>query len=69
MLTELGVPQSDDLTNHHAYLEHWLKALRNDPKFIFSCAMAATKAADFVLGFSRTPAEQAADEEEVVIAD
>jgi antirestriction protein ArdC len=67
MLTELGVPQSDDLTNHHAYLEHWLKALRSDPRSIFSCATAATKAADFVLGFSRTLAEEPAGEE--VLAD
>lgn len=63
MLTELGVPQSDDLTNHHAYLQTWLKALKNDPKFIFTCATAATKAADFVLSFSRTPAESPAGEE------
>lgn len=66
MLTELGVPQSDDLSNHHAYLESWLKALRNDPKFIFSCATAATKAADFVLSFGRTPTEQPQEE---VLAD
>lgn len=68
MFTELGVPQSADLTNHHAYLQTWLKALRSDPTFIFSCATAATKAADYVLGFSRTPAEQSADEE-VFVAD
>jgi antirestriction protein ArdC len=67
VLTELGVPHSDDLTNHHAYLENWLKALRNDPKFIFSCATAATRAADFVLSFSRTPAEKPVSEE--VLAD
>ncbi len=57
-LTELCVPQSDDLSNHHAYLQSWLKALKNDPKFIFSCAKAATQAADYVLSFSRTTAEQ-----------
>ena len=52
-LAELGVPQSDDLTNHQAYLENWLTALANDPRFIFSAATAASKGADFVLGFSR----------------
>jgi antirestriction protein ArdC len=52
-LAELGVPQSDDLTNHHAYLESWLTALASDPRFIFSAATAASKGADFVLGFSR----------------
>lgn len=66
MLTELGVPQSDDMTNHHAYLDNWLKALRSDARFIFSCATAATKAADFVLGFSRQSAEQPEGEEVLV---
>ncbi|HMP03987.1 MAG TPA: ArdC-like ssDNA-binding domain-containing protein [Gemmatales bacterium] len=52
-LAELGVPQSDDLTNHHAYVKHWLECLHRDPKFIFTCATAASKAADFVMSFSR----------------
>jgi antirestriction protein ArdC len=54
-LAELGVPQSDDLSNHHAYLGHWLEALQNDPRFIFTCSTAASKAADFILSFSRAP--------------
>jgi antirestriction protein ArdC len=53
-LAELNVPQSDDLSNHHAYLENWLAALRNDPRFIFVASTAASKAADFVLSFSRS---------------
>ena len=56
-LAELGVPQSDDLTNHHAYLENWLAALKSDPRFIFAASTAASKAADYVLSFSRTPAD------------
>jgi antirestriction protein ArdC len=65
-LAELGVPQSDDLTNHNAYLGHWLEALQNDARFIFICSTAASKAANFILSFSRTPvAEDAA----VVLAD
>ena len=55
-LAELGVPQSDDLTNHHAYLESWLAALERDPRFIFAASTAASKAADFVLSFSRKSA-------------
>lgn len=55
MLAELGVPQSDDLTNHQAYLANWLKALSNDSRFIFRAASAASKATDFVLSFSRQP--------------
>jgi antirestriction protein ArdC len=52
-LTELGAPQSEDLTNHHAYVESWLNALENDPRFIFAASSAASKATDFVLSFSR----------------
>ena len=55
MLAELGVPQSSDLSNHQAYLANWLKALRNDNRFIFKASTAANKAADFVLSFSRQP--------------
>jgi len=53
---ELGVPQSDDLRNHAAYLESWLGSMENDPKFIFQAAAQASKAADFILEFSRQPA-------------
>jgi antirestriction protein ArdC len=60
---ELGVPQSDDLSNHHAYLENWLAALQSDPRFIFAASTAASKAADFVLSFSRTPKKEPASEE------
>lgn len=54
MLAELGIPQSDDLSNHHAYLKNWLSAMKGDSSFIFKASTAATKAADFVLSFSRT---------------
>ena len=33
---ELGVPASENLTNHVAYLANWLKAMKDDPKFIFT---------------------------------
>ncbi len=42
-----------DLTNHSAYVQSWLKAFENDPKFIFRAAAAASKATDFILDFSR----------------
>ena len=50
---ELGVPASDDLSNHIAYLGSWLRAMRNDPRFIFVASAQASKSADFILGFSR----------------
>jgi len=34
--------------NHAAYLKSWLRALKDDKKFIFSAASAAQKAADFL---------------------
>jgi antirestriction protein ArdC len=57
LLTELGVPQSDDLSNVTAYLGHWLKVLQRDHSAIFTAASAASKAADFILDFSRPKEE------------
>jgi antirestriction protein ArdC len=58
---ELGVPASDNLTNHVAYMANWLKAMRDDPRFIFTASAQASKAADYLLAFSRP---QAAEEVE-----
>lgn len=55
MCSELKIPQSDDLSNTQAYLASWLKSLENDPRFIFKASTAASKAADYVLSFSRRP--------------
>ena len=53
LMAELGVPQSDDLTNVSAYLASWLKALESDTSYIFSASSAASKAATYILSFSR----------------
>lgn len=63
LLTELGLPQSDDLSNVTAYLGHWLKVLERDHTAIFTAASAASKAVDFVVEFSR-PKEEADVENE-----
>lgn len=55
----LGIPGSNDLTNHVAYLQSWLEALENDPQFLFKAAAAASKSADFILSFSRQIEAQA----------
>jgi antirestriction protein ArdC len=60
--TELGVPHSDDLSNVTSYLNHWLTVLQRDHSAIFTAASAASKAADFVLGFSRPKAEEEVEE-------
>jgi antirestriction protein ArdC len=54
LLTELGVPQSEDLNNVTAYLGHWLKVLQRDHSAIFTAASAANAAADHILSYSRT---------------
>jgi antirestriction protein ArdC len=65
---ELGVPTSGDLTNDIAYLGHWLKAMKDDPRFIFQASALASRAADFILSFSRpTEAEPQPESEAVLV--
>lgn len=59
LLAELGVPQSGDPSNHNSYVASWLKSLQNDSRYIFRAATAASKAADYVLSFSRQPEPEA----------
>lgn len=69
LLAELGVPQSDDLSNVTAYLAHWLKVLERDHSAIFTASSAASKAVDMVLSFSRPKEEEHPEEaEEVAVA-
>jgi len=67
-LAELGVPQSDELSNTEAYIAGWIKSLRSDPKFIFRASSDAKKAVDFLLSFSRQPVEEPEPEPELVLA-
>ena len=62
---ELRVPASENLTNHVAYLSNWLKAMKDDPKFIFTASSQSSKAADYLLSFSR-PTADVPDEEAVM---
>jgi len=54
---EIGLPQSDDLSNVTAYLGHWLKVLQRDHAAIFTAASAASAAADHILEYSRPKEE------------
>lgn len=49
--TELGVPQGETFENHAAYIKSWLKAMNDDPSFIFKASTQASKVADFLLSF------------------
>lgn len=53
LCSELGIPGSEDLTNHAAYLQSWLKAMKSDPSFIFKASTQASKVTDYLLGFVR----------------
>ena len=54
LMGELGLPTTQNLDNHAAYLRHWLDGMNEDPKFIFRASAQASKAVDFLLFFSRT---------------
>ncbi len=64
LVNEIGLPQSDDLSNVTAYLGHWLKVLQRDHTAIFTAASAASAAADHILAYSR-PNEESDVEAEV----
>ena len=51
--TELGIPQGETLENHAAYLQSWLKEMKNDPSYVFKASTQASKAADYLLAFAR----------------
>jgi antirestriction protein ArdC len=65
---ELGVPASDDLTNHVAYLKSWLQAMKNDSRFIIMASAQASKAASYILSFSRKEEEAVEAECELISA-
>ncbi len=65
---ELGVPASDDLTNHIAYLGNWLQAMKNDSRFIIMASAQASKAASYIHSFSRQEEEVIEAEGELVTA-
>lgn len=50
---ELGIPVNDSIPNHASYIANWLSAMQDDTRFIFRAATQASKAADFLLSFSR----------------
>jgi antirestriction protein ArdC len=66
LMAELGIPQGDDMANHHAYLASWLEALQSDPRHLFSASSAASKAAAYILSFGRPAGD--VEETEAVLA-
>lgn len=70
LCSEIGVPQSDDLSNQAAYLASWLAVLQADASAIFTAASQASAAADYILSFSRKEEDDEAGDEddEAVVA-
>jgi antirestriction protein ArdC len=66
LLSELDLPQGEDLTNHNAYLGHWLAVLEQDAGAILRAAGQASKAVDFILAFSRKREGAESEEAEAV---
>lgn len=68
LMGELGLPTTDNLENHASYLKHWLEGMTDNPKFIFRASAQASKAADFILSFSRIPEATSEPVEEPLFA-
>ena len=53
ILNILGIETESSFQNNAAYIESWLKALKNDKRMIVSAAGKAEKAIDLILGRSK----------------
>jgi antirestriction protein ArdC len=52
LILEQGVPMAEKmLPKSQSYLDHWLKEMGSDPKYIFDAATLASKAVDYLLAF------------------
>jgi antirestriction protein ArdC len=53
LAAELGIPNTEPLDNHAAYVKSWLFGMKGDPSFIFKASKQASKVCDFLLNFVR----------------
>ena len=58
LLAELGLPCGENIENCASYLNHWLKAMRSDTRFIFRAAATASKAVEYLLSHIRQTEDQ-----------
>ena len=65
---EFGVPVSESMEGHVAYLGHWLSAMKADSRYIFKASSQASRAADYILSFSRPERLEVVAEDEAVTA-
>ena len=50
MMNMLGIETPQTFKNSTAYIQGWLKALKNDNKFVVSASSKAEKAVNYILG-------------------
>jgi antirestriction protein ArdC len=56
LMAELHLPTTN-FTNSASYIENWLRGVQNDSRFIFAASAQASRCVDYILAFSREPAE------------
>lgn len=61
LCAETGISNEQLEVNHAAYIQGWLKALKNDKKLLVSAAQKAQRAADLILARVTAEAEQPAE--------
>lgn len=66
LAAERGIPH--DPSQHAAYVDSWLKALRKDKNEIFRAASAASKATDYLLDLDRGKSERPGPTDRAVAA-
>ena len=57
---DIGILVTEDLSDVTSYLQGWLRAMQNDPAFIFKAASLASKATDYLLSFRKSQVEEPA---------
>lgn len=57
LMARLQLETRSSIENSAAYLQHWLRAIRQDNRFIFRAASQAQKAADFIWSRAVCPIE------------
>ena len=64
---ETGIPNLG-MENHAAYVQSWIKALREDPKEIFRASADAGKIFEYVMGLDREQEQQQSKEEKETLS-
>ena len=60
LCAEAGIDNTE-LENNAAYIQAWLKALKNDKKLLFSASSQAMKATEYILGKIKNQYEEGGD--------